>query len=79
MTIKRWFFVVKDEGGEKSSVYLYDTESSDTSKALPIQQPMGKSKTKADLGPVVSIESTDGKSEKVKTKYGPEHGLFVRS
>ena len=74
MTIRRWSFVAKEEG-RKTNVYLYETELSDFSKAVPIKTP--KSKDKEDLGPIATIETTDGKSERVVQKYGSVCGLVV--
>lgn len=74
MTIKRWFFIPKDEGSGKESVHLYETEHSDSSSnASMIKLP----KSKKDLGPVVNVQTTEGKGDKVVNKYGSVHGLFV--
>lgn len=75
MTIRRWFFEAVDEGKPRKNVYLYDSEHSDNSDATLIKIP--KSRTKKELGPVVSIETTEGKSSKIIEKYGVEHGLVV--
>ena len=71
MPVKRWHFDVED--GDK--VRLYDSESADLSKATAIKLP--KSKTQEELGPVVKIETTEGKGKTAIDKYGAVHGLFV--
>lgn len=70
MTIRRWFFVVKDDGNTKK-VYLYDAAHSDLSDASKIQ------KSKEDLGPVTKVDTAEGKKEKIAGKYGAVHGLVV--
>lgn len=64
---------MKEEDGKKN-VYLYDTAHSDVSDASLIKSP--KSKTK-DLGPVSTVDTTDGQKDKIKEKYGAVHGLVV--
>ena len=65
MTIRRWFFVPKEEGIAKKPVYLYETQSK-TAKSSLISLP--KSKTKGEPGPVLKVETTEGKSAKIVDK-----------
>lgn len=67
MGVRRWFF----RAVEDKNVCLYDSEKSDLSDAVPIK------KSKQELGKVVSIETTEGKSSKICDKYGVVHGLLV--
>lgn len=71
MTVKRWFFRKEKD----AAVYLYDTPQSDPSTGVLIKNV--KSKTSTNLGPVLKIETTEGKSDKVSNKYGVVHGLYV--
>lgn len=70
MPLKRWHFVKKD-----GAIYLYDSLQSDITKSTRIKLP--KTRTKEDLGPVKTIETTSGKKEQVAEKYGPDNGLVV--
>ena len=58
-------------------MYLYDTLGADISKASRMKLP--KARSKEDLGPVIDIETTEGKNKKVTEKYGVENGLVVRN
>lgn len=69
MTIRRWFF--KEAGGK---IFLYDTPTNDTNEGVLIRKP--KSKKNEELGPVLTIETTEG-NEKASQKYGIVFGLLV--
>ena len=74
MTLKRWFFRMENEEEGRNSVYLYETANNDCAKASLIKMPKSKEE---HLGPVVKIETTEGKPAKVVDKYGSVHGILV--